>query len=179
MAFDMVDGQTRAIDELQYSLRCGSYGQPYPRSDQSESWSRWRSRRRTSEKFIDKQHLQSMAQAVHAFDLNMRIVFWNAMAEKLYGYSAAKQLGRKKVKRALHQQGESSTILSEGGSGDSHQSDHSVFGATHSDHRDDAASSGANGILMWIMMRREKRDSRHFKRMRNRDSVSNEEAQVS
>ncbi|KAF2558663.1 hypothetical protein F2Q68_00018170 [Brassica cretica] len=51
----------------------------------------------------------------------------NAMAEKLYGYSAAKQLGRKKVKRALHQQGESSTILSEGGSGDSHQSDHSVF----------------------------------------------------
>ncbi|CAN7051419.1 unnamed protein product [Brassica oleracea var. botrytis] len=64
------------------------------------------------------------------------------------------------------QEGESSTILSEGGSGDSHQSDHSVFGATHSDHRDDAASSGASGILMWIMMRREKRDSRHFKRMR-------------
>ncbi|KAH0900902.1 hypothetical protein HID58_040405 [Brassica napus] len=140
--------------------------QPYPRSDQSESWSRWRSRRRTSEKFIDKQYLQSMAQAVHAFDLNMRIVFWNAMAEKLCGYSAAKQLGRKKVKRALHQQGESSTILSEGGSGDSHQSDHSVFGATHSDHRDDAASSGASGILMSVMMRREKRDSRHFKRMR-------------
>ncbi|CAN6911428.1 unnamed protein product [Brassica oleracea var. botrytis] len=140
--------------------------QPYPRSDQSESWSRWRSRRRTSEKFIDKQYLQSMAQAVHAFDLNMRIVFWNAMAEKLYGYSAAKQLGWGESNYCILFAGESSTILSEGGSGDSHQSDHSVFGATHSDHRDDAASSGASGILMSVMMRREKRDSRHFKRMR-------------
>lgn len=26
MAFDMVYGEPRAIDELQYSLRCGSYG---------------------------------------------------------------------------------------------------------------------------------------------------------
>ncbi|KAG2249992.1 hypothetical protein Bca52824_089620 [Brassica carinata] len=119
-----------------------------------------------------------MAQAVHAFDLNMRIVFWNAMAEKLCGYSAALGWGesisvavgrdttfsvniarrcvRGRLTTLKAQEGESSTILSEGGSGDSHQSDHSVFGATHSDHRDDAASSGASGILMSVMMRRER-----------------------
>ncbi|KAF3527460.1 hypothetical protein DY000_02043754 [Brassica cretica] len=51
-------------------------------------------------KFTDKQYLnilQSMAQAVHAFDLNMRIIFWNAMAEKLYGYSAAEALGENPI----------------------------------------------------------------------------------
>ncbi|CAA7017079.1 unnamed protein product [Microthlaspi erraticum] len=51
-------------------------------------------------KFSDIQYLnilQSMAQAVHAFDLNMRIIFWNAMAEKLYGYSAAEALGENPI----------------------------------------------------------------------------------
>jgi hypothetical protein len=40
--------------------------------------------------------------------------------------------------------GDNSATLSEGGSGDSHQKDHNVFGATLVDHRDDAASSGAS-----------------------------------
>ncbi|CAG7890840.1 unnamed protein product [Brassica rapa] len=55
---------------------------------------------RSAGKFTDKQYLnilQSMAQAVHAFDLNMRIIFWNAMAEKLYGYSAAEALGENPI----------------------------------------------------------------------------------
>ncbi|KAL1190946.1 putative serine/threonine-protein kinase SIS8 [Cardamine amara subsp. amara] len=48
-------------------------------------------------KFTDKQYLnilQSMAQAVHVFDLNGQIIFWNSMAEKLYGFSAAEALGK-------------------------------------------------------------------------------------
>ncbi|XP_033146763.1 serine/threonine-protein kinase EDR1 isoform X2 [Brassica rapa] len=40
--------------------------------------------------------------------------------------------------------GESSATLSEGGTWDSHHSDHNVFGVTLSDHRDDAAPSGAS-----------------------------------
>nr|VDD47175.1 unnamed protein product [Brassica oleracea] len=51
-------------------------------------------------KFKDKQYLnilQSMSQTVHAYDLNMRIIFWNAMAEKLYGYSAAEALGENPI----------------------------------------------------------------------------------
>ncbi|KAL0900743.1 hypothetical protein Bca101_084704 [Brassica carinata] len=51
-------------------------------------------------KFTDKQYLnilQSAAQTVHAYDLNMRIIFWNAMAEKLYGYSAAEALGQNPI----------------------------------------------------------------------------------
>ncbi|XP_020888622.1 raf homolog serine/threonine-protein kinase [Arabidopsis lyrata subsp. lyrata] len=51
-------------------------------------------------KFTDKQYLnilQSMAQSVHAFDLNMRIIFWNAMAEKVYGYSAAEAVGQNPI----------------------------------------------------------------------------------
>ncbi|CAH8356640.1 unnamed protein product [Eruca vesicaria subsp. sativa] len=223
-------------------------------------------------KFTDNQYLnilQSMAQTVHAYDLNMRIIFWNAMAEKLYGYSAAEALGenpidiladnrdaacamniarrcvcgeswtgefpvktksgerfsavttcspfydddgtligvicitsktehymnpRVSLAKLKGQEGEtssnaarnsfasklgidsdqpiqaaitskisnlaskvsdkvrskmrggdsSSATPSEGGSGDSHHSDHGVFGATLSDHRDDAASSGSS-----------------------------------
>ncbi|CAN8255618.1 unnamed protein product [Cochlearia groenlandica] len=48
-------------------------------------------------KFTDKQYLnilQSMAQAVHVFDLNGHIIFWNSMAEKLYGFSPAEALGK-------------------------------------------------------------------------------------
>ncbi|VYS56539.1 unnamed protein product [Arabidopsis thaliana] len=51
-------------------------------------------------KFTHKQYLnilQSMAQSVHAFDLNMRIIFWNAMAEKVYGYSAAEAVGQNPI----------------------------------------------------------------------------------
>ncbi|CAG7890839.1 unnamed protein product [Brassica rapa] len=40
--------------------------------------------------------------------------------------------------------GESSATLSDGGTLDSHHSDHSVFGVTLSDHRDDAAPSGVS-----------------------------------
>ncbi|XP_010442413.1 PREDICTED: serine/threonine-protein kinase STY17-like isoform X1 [Camelina sativa] len=48
-------------------------------------------------KFTDKQYLnilQSMAQAVHVFDLNGHIIFWNSMAERLYGFSAGEALGK-------------------------------------------------------------------------------------
>ncbi|KAL1207361.1 putative serine/threonine-protein kinase SIS8 [Cardamine amara subsp. amara] len=51
-------------------------------------------------KFTDKQYLnilQSMAQAVHVFDLNGHIIFWNSMAEKLYGYSAEEALGKDSI----------------------------------------------------------------------------------
>ncbi|KAG7589311.1 PAS fold [Arabidopsis suecica] len=51
-------------------------------------------------KFTDKQYLnilQSMAQAVHVFDLNGQIIFWNSMAEKLYGFSAAEALGKDSI----------------------------------------------------------------------------------
>ncbi|XP_010511759.1 PREDICTED: serine/threonine-protein kinase pakF-like [Camelina sativa] len=51
-------------------------------------------------KFNDKQYLnilQSMAQAVHVFDLNGQIIFWNSMAEKLYGFSAAEALGKDSI----------------------------------------------------------------------------------
>ena len=40
--------------------------------------------------------------------------------------------------------GDSSVTVFEGETGDSHHSDHGVFGATLSDHMDDAASSGAS-----------------------------------
>ncbi|PHT33170.1 Serine/threonine-protein kinase CTR1 [Capsicum baccatum] len=48
-------------------------------------------------KFTDRQYLnilQSMGQAVHIFDLNGQIIYWNRTAEKLYGYSAAEALGQ-------------------------------------------------------------------------------------
>ncbi|XP_060174004.1 uncharacterized protein LOC132604492 [Lycium barbarum] len=48
-------------------------------------------------KFIDRQYLnilQSMGQAVHIHDLNGHIIYWNRIAENLYGYSAAEALGR-------------------------------------------------------------------------------------
>ncbi|CAA7017082.1 unnamed protein product [Microthlaspi erraticum] len=51
-------------------------------------------------KFTSKQYmniLQSMAQSVHAFDLKMRIIFWNATAEKQFGYSAAEAVGQNPI----------------------------------------------------------------------------------
>ncbi|KAL4592416.1 hypothetical protein LXL04_005410 [Taraxacum kok-saghyz] len=38
--------------------------------------------------------LQSMGQSVHIFDLNGHIIYWNRMAENLYGYSASEALGK-------------------------------------------------------------------------------------
>ncbi|KAL8216789.1 hypothetical protein R6Q57_023626 [Mikania cordata] len=38
--------------------------------------------------------LQSIGQAVHIFDLNGHIIYWNHTAEDLYGYTAAEALGR-------------------------------------------------------------------------------------
>ncbi|XP_071708542.1 uncharacterized protein [Rutidosis leptorrhynchoides] len=39
--------------------------------------------------------LQSIGQSVHIFDLTGHIIYWNRMAENLYGYTAAEALGRK------------------------------------------------------------------------------------
>ncbi|KAL0799471.1 hypothetical protein Bca101_054646 [Brassica carinata] len=51
-------------------------------------------------KFTHQQYLnivQSMGQSVHAFDLKMRIIFWNAMAEKQFGYSAEEAVGQNPI----------------------------------------------------------------------------------
>ncbi|CDY57617.1 BnaCnng32200D [Brassica napus] len=51
-------------------------------------------------RFTHQQYLnivQSMGQSVHAFDLKMRIIFWNAMAEKQFGYSAAEAVGQNPI----------------------------------------------------------------------------------
>ncbi|KAI3871540.1 hypothetical protein MKW92_008662 [Papaver armeniacum] len=47
--------------------------------------------------FTDKQYLnilQSIGQAVHIFDQNGLVIYWNRAAEYLYGYSASEALGR-------------------------------------------------------------------------------------
>lgn len=57
--------------------------------------------------FTDKQYLnilQSMGQAVHIFDLNCRIIYWNRTAENLYGYSAAEALGQDAVELLIDPQ---------------------------------------------------------------------------
>ncbi|GMP76319.1 hypothetical protein CsSME_00033054 [Camellia sinensis var. sinensis] len=51
-------------------------------------------------KLTDRQYLnilQSMGQAVHIFDLDIRIIYWNRTAELLYGYSSAEALGQDAV----------------------------------------------------------------------------------
>ncbi|KAJ0249649.1 Serine-threonine/tyrosine-protein kinase [Hirschfeldia incana] len=51
-------------------------------------------------KFTQKQYLnivQSMGQSVHAFDLKMRIIFWNAMAEKQFGYTSEEAVGQNPI----------------------------------------------------------------------------------
>ncbi|KAL3829328.1 hypothetical protein ACJIZ3_018130 [Penstemon smallii] len=50
--------------------------------------------------FTDKQYLnilQSMAQAVHIFDLNARIIYWNKSAENHYGYTSEEALGQSAI----------------------------------------------------------------------------------
>ncbi|XP_077218354.1 uncharacterized protein LOC143852692 isoform X2 [Tasmannia lanceolata] len=47
--------------------------------------------------FTDRQYLnilQSIGQAVHIFDLDGRIIYWNRSAELLYGYSESEALGQ-------------------------------------------------------------------------------------
>ncbi|KAF8085150.1 hypothetical protein N665_0678s0009 [Sinapis alba] len=51
-------------------------------------------------KFTNRQYfniLQSISQSVHVFDLNMQIIFWNAMSEKIYGYTAEEVVGKNPV----------------------------------------------------------------------------------
>ncbi|CAF1703549.1 BnaCnng32240D [Brassica napus] len=51
-------------------------------------------------KFTHQQYLnvlQSMGQSVHVFDLKMRIIFWNAMAEEQFGYTAAEAVGQNPI----------------------------------------------------------------------------------
>nr|VDC92772.1 unnamed protein product [Brassica oleracea] len=51
-------------------------------------------------KFTHKQYLtivQSMGQSVHAFDLKMRIIFWYAMAEKQFRYTAEEAVGQNPI----------------------------------------------------------------------------------
>ncbi|WZZ29887.1 hypothetical protein YC2023_013288 [Brassica napus] len=48
-------------------------------------------------KFTNKQYLnilQSLAQSVHVLDLKLRIIFWNAMSEKQFGYTAEEVVGQ-------------------------------------------------------------------------------------
>ncbi|CAN6926725.1 unnamed protein product [Brassica oleracea] len=48
-------------------------------------------------KFTNKQYLnilQSLAQSVHVLDLKLRIIFWNAMSEKQFGYTAKEVVGQ-------------------------------------------------------------------------------------
>ncbi|CAH8356616.1 unnamed protein product [Eruca vesicaria subsp. sativa] len=56
--------------------------------------------RPSATKFTNKQYfniLQSISQSVHVFDLNMQIIFWNAMSEKIYGYTAEEVVGKNPV----------------------------------------------------------------------------------
>ncbi|CAN6818309.1 unnamed protein product [Brassica oleracea] len=51
-------------------------------------------------RFTHQQYLnivQSMGQSVHAFDIKMRIIFWNAMAEKQFGYTAEEAVGQNPI----------------------------------------------------------------------------------
>ncbi|XP_047334389.1 probable serine/threonine-protein kinase DDB_G0282963 [Impatiens glandulifera] len=41
--------------------------------------------------------LESMSQAVHIFDLNGLIIYWNRSAENLYGYSSAEAVGQNSI----------------------------------------------------------------------------------
>ncbi|CAF2102851.1 BnaA05g30750D [Brassica napus] len=57
-------------------------------------------RRSSVGKFTNRQYfniLQSISQSVHVFDLNMQIIFWNAMSEKIYGYTAEEVVGKNPV----------------------------------------------------------------------------------
>ncbi|KAG2726881.1 hypothetical protein I3843_01G129700 [Carya illinoinensis] len=57
--------------------------------------------------FTDGQYfnlLQSMGQAVHIFDVNGRIIYWNRTAENLYGYSAAEALGQDAIELLIEPQ---------------------------------------------------------------------------
>ncbi|KAJ8560463.1 hypothetical protein K7X08_022323 [Anisodus acutangulus] len=119
----------------------------------------------------------SMGQAVHVFDVNYCIIYWNRTAEQLYGYSAEEALGQDPIEllpaddrdfgdanNIVHQvkRGKSwtglfpaskvsnkvkpkiktgeSSVLHEGGSGDSHYLNHAFPSAALSDHKEDSNS---------------------------------------
>ncbi|KAI3860754.1 hypothetical protein MKW92_006640 [Papaver armeniacum] len=55
----------------------------------------------------DKQFLnilQSMGQSIHVFDTTGRIIYWNRMAELLFGHSASEALGQDVCKLLVHSQ---------------------------------------------------------------------------
>ncbi|KAI3859186.1 hypothetical protein MKW92_025105 [Papaver armeniacum] len=57
--------------------------------------------------FADKQFLnilQSMGQSIHIFDTTGRIIYWNRMAELLFGHSASEALGQDVCKLLAHSQ---------------------------------------------------------------------------
>ncbi|KAF5464762.1 hypothetical protein F2P56_014814 [Juglans regia] len=57
--------------------------------------------------FTDRQYLnilQSMGQAVHIFDVNGRIIYWNRTAENLFGYSAAEALRQDAIELLIEPQ---------------------------------------------------------------------------
>lgn len=58
--------------------------------------------------------------------------------------TSVKKSQASKVRSKMRAGDDSSATPSEGGSGDSHHSDHGVYGATLSDHRDDAAASSGS-----------------------------------
>ncbi|KAL0744251.1 hypothetical protein Bca4012_085764 [Brassica carinata] len=56
--------------------------------------------RSSAGKFTNRQYfniLQSISQSVHVFDLNMQIIFWNAMSEKIYGHTAEEVVGKNPI----------------------------------------------------------------------------------
>ncbi|KAJ0234146.1 Protein kinase family protein [Hirschfeldia incana] len=59
-----------------------------------------RGTRPSATKFTNKQYfniLESISQSVHVFDLNMQIIFWNAMSEKIYGHTAEEVVGKNPI----------------------------------------------------------------------------------
>ncbi|XP_057546319.1 serine/threonine-protein kinase 1-like [Amaranthus tricolor] len=75
---------------LQRESRCSDDPPPQPISNRAGASNEFK-------KLTERQCLnilQSMGQAIHIFDLNNLVIYWNRSAESLYGYSAAEALGK-------------------------------------------------------------------------------------